>query len=175
MEQNEALYKPFEQIFYFTEIKHSTIGIPFITKNVPIINTLISKLDIKEKYTKLGNTSLTFFNRLNEQPPFFSKIYTKYIQQRKHRITKTHLRPLSGHVCDFFIRVTISSIKYAKNTDTDVIPLHVNNNSPNKITLPLGLSANCETNAPLYPTQEKVFRVNSILKLLDICQSAISN
>ena len=72
-----------------------------------------------------------------------------------------------------FFRVTISSIKYAKSTNPDVISLYVSNNSPYKVTLPLGLLGYCETNATFYPTQEQAFRVKNILKLLAICQSTI--
>ena len=37
-----------------------------------------------------------------------------------------------------FFRVTISSIKYAKNTNTDTKSLLVYKNSPHKITLSIG-------------------------------------
>ena len=71
--------------------------------------------------------------------------------------------------------VTISSTKYAKNRNTDVINLHVFNISPSKITLPLEVLGYCEPNAIFYPTQEKTFRFSIILKLLDICHSKILN
>ena len=71
MEQNKILNKPFKQIFHFTDIKHNIIGIPFISKYIPTINILNSKIHIKEKDTKTKNTALTFFERLNKQPPFF--------------------------------------------------------------------------------------------------------
>ena len=71
-----------------------------------------------------------------------------------------------------FFRVAISSIKYTKNTSSDIISLHVYNNSPYKITLHLGI---CETNATIFPTVETAYRVNNILKLLDICQSTFFN
>ena len=54
-----------------------------------------------------------------------------------------------------------------------MISLHLCNNSPYKITLPLGLLSYCETNATISPTKEIAYRVNNILQLLDICQSAI--
>ena len=73
MEQNKILNKPFKQTFHITDIKHNIIGIPFITKYIPTINILNSKLHIKDKYTKIKNTALTFFQRLNKQPPFFFK------------------------------------------------------------------------------------------------------
>ena len=65
MEQNKILNKPFIQIFYITDIKHNIIGIPFISKYIPTINILYSKILIKDKYTKTKNTALTFFQRLN--------------------------------------------------------------------------------------------------------------
>ena len=105
----------------------------------------------------MKNTALTFFQRMNKQPPFFSKFYPIYNKERKH------LKPLSGcfyefpikqvhqydknkkrqylYMSDFefelnhkFFRVTISSIKYTKNSNSDIISLHVYKNSPSKIT-----------------------------------------
>ena len=68
MEQNKILNKPFKQIFHITDITQNIIGIPFITKYIPTINILNSKIHIKDKYTKTKNTALTFFQRLNKQP-----------------------------------------------------------------------------------------------------------
>ena len=86
MEQNKILNKPFKQTFHITDIKHNTlrdiIDIPFITKKIPTINTLNSKIHIKGKYTKTKNAALTFFQRLNKQPPFFSNFYPIYNQER---------------------------------------------------------------------------------------------
>ena len=164
--------KPFKQTFHITDIKHKIIGIPFITKYIPTINILNSKIHIKDKHTRVKNTTLTFFQRINKQPPFFSKFYPMYNQERKH------LKPISGNMYKFlikqihhydkeknkqhlfmsdlecrpiqkFFRVTISSIKYMKNSNSDMISLHIYNNSPYKITLPLGLLAYCETNATI--------------------------
>ena len=133
---------------------------------------------MKDKYTRMKNTALTFFQRLNEQPPFFSKFYPLYNQERKH------LKPLSGNVYNFsvkqvhhydkkqnkqhhfmsdlefrpihkFFRVTVSYIKYIKDSKSDMISLHIYNNSSYKITLPLGLLGYCETNATVSPTKEK--------------------
>ena len=98
MEQNKILNKPFKQIFHITDIKHNIIGIPFISKYIPTINILYSKIQIKDKYTKTINTALTFFQRLNKQPPFFSKFYPIYNQQRKY------LKPLSGNIYKFSIK-----------------------------------------------------------------------
>ena len=198
MEQNKILTKPFKQIFHITDIKHNIIGIPFISKYIPTINILNSKILIKDKYTKTKDTYLTFFQRLNKQPPFFSKFYPIYNQQRKH------LKPLSGNIYNFsikqvhqydkkqnkqkfymsdfefkpihkFFKITISSIKYLKNSNSDIISLHVYNNTPYQVTLPLGLLGYCETNATILPIHEKAYRVNNILQLLDICQSTILN
>ena len=74
MEQNKLLTKPFKQTFHITYIKHNIVGIPFITIYNPTINILNSKTNIKDKYTRMKNTSLRFFQRLNKQPPFLSKI-----------------------------------------------------------------------------------------------------
>ena len=60
-----------------------------------------------------------------------------------------------------------------KNSNSDIISLHVYNNSLYKITLPLGLLGYCETNATTSATKEVSYRVNNILTLLDICQSTI--
>ena len=54
-----------------------------------------------------------------------------------------------------------------------MISLHVYNNSPYKITLPLVLLCFCETNATISPTKEVAHRVKNTLQLLDICQSTI--
>ena len=51
-------------------------------------------------------------------------------------------------------RNKISSIKYMKHSNSDIISLHVNNNSPYQITLFLGLLGYCETNATTLPTKE---------------------
>ena len=198
MEQNKILNKPFKQTFHITDIKHNIIGIPFITKYIPTKNILNSKLHIKDKYTKIKNTALTFFQRLNKPPPFFSKFYPIFNQERRH------LKPLSGTVYNFSIKqvhqyntnqnrqklfmsdfefrpihklfkITISSIRYEKDINSDIISLHVYNNTPNKITLTLGLLGYCKTNATTSPVKEIAYRVNNILQLLDICQSTILN
>ena len=96
--QNKILNKPFKQIFHITDIKHNIIGIPFISKYIPTINILNGKILIKDKYTKTKNTALTSFQRLNKQPPFSSKFYPIYNQQRKH------LKPLSGNIYNFSIK-----------------------------------------------------------------------
>ena len=59
-----------------------------------------------------------------------------------------------------FFRVTISSIKNTKNTNSDIISLHIYKNSPYKITVLLGLLGYCETNATISPTLEVAYKVN---------------
>ena len=98
MEQNKILNKPFKQTFHISDIKHNIIGIPFITKCIPTINIFKNNLHIKDKYTRTKNTSLTFFQRLNKQPPFFSNFYPIYTQERNN------LKPLSGNVYNFSIK-----------------------------------------------------------------------
>ena len=75
----------------------------------------------------------------------------------------SHLKFKSIHK---FSRATITTIKHTKK--------HVYNNSQ-KITLPLGPLGYCKTNATVYPTEGRAFRVNNILKLPGICQSTIFN
>ena len=60
-----------------------------------------------------------------------------------------------------------------KNTNSGIISLHVYNNTPYQVTLPLELLGYCETNATISPINEVAYRVNNILQLLDICQSTI--
>ena len=98
MEQNKILNRPLKQTFHITDIKQNIIVIPFISKYISTINILNSKILIKDKYTKTKNTDLKFFQRLNKQPPFFSKFYPIYNQQRKH------LKPLSGNIYNFSIK-----------------------------------------------------------------------
>ena len=100
----------------------------------------------------MKNTALTFFQRRNKQPPFFSIFCPIYNQERKH------LKPLSGNVYNFsvkqnhqydkeqnkkhlfmsdrefrpirkFFRVTISSIKYMKDSNSGMVSLQIYNNS----------------------------------------------
>ena len=47
------------------------------------------------------------------------------------------------------------------------------NNTPYQITLPLGLSRYCVTNATISPINEVAYRVNNILQILDTYQSTI--
>ena len=60
-----------------------------------------------------------------------------------------------------------------KHSNSDIISLHIYNNSPYQITLPLGLLGYCETNATDSASNEVAYRVNNILQLLDICQSTL--
>ena len=102
----------------------------------------------------MKNTALRFFQRINKQSSFFSKFYPINNQERKH------LKQLSGNVYNFsikhvhqyekkkqnrqhlfmsglefkpihkFFRVIIPSIKYMKDSNSDMISLHIYNNSP---------------------------------------------
>ena len=90
--------KPFKQTFHITDIKHNIITIAFITKYIPTISILKIRIHIKDKNTKMKNKALTFFQRINKQPPFFSKFYPIYNQERKH------LKPLSGNVYNLSIK-----------------------------------------------------------------------
>ena len=60
-----------------------------------------------------------------------------------------------------------------KHSNSDIFLLHVYNNFPYQITLPLGILGYCEANATTSPTNEVAYRDNNILQLLDICQSTI--
>ena len=62
---------------------------------------------------------------------------------------------------------------FLKNTNSDIISLHVYNNTPYQVILPLGLLGYCKTNATISPKYVVAYRVNNILQLLDICQSTI--
>ena len=134
--------------------------------------------------------------RINKQPQFFSKFFPIYNQERKHlklvagnnqnfSIKQVHEYDKEQYkqhlyMCDIEFRpiqknfgVIISSIKYMKDSNSDITSLHVYNNSPYKLTLPLGLLGYCETNATVSPTKEVAYRIKNILQLLDICQSTI--
>ena len=78
MQQNKLSNKPFKQAFHITDIKHNIVGIPFITKYIPIINILNSNIQIKDINTRMKTSSLTLVQRLNKQTPFFSKFYPIY-------------------------------------------------------------------------------------------------
>ena len=67
MDQNKLKTKPFKLTFHITDVKHNIVGIPFFTKYIPTINILNSEIHIKDKYSRMKNTSLTFFQRLNKQ------------------------------------------------------------------------------------------------------------
>ena len=91
-EQNKLLTKPLEQTFYITDIKHKIVEIPFISKYNPTTFILNSKIHLKDKYTRMKNTSPIFFQRKNKQHPFLSKFYPRYNQERKQ------LKPLAEYV-----------------------------------------------------------------------------
>ena len=123
MEQNKLLNKPFKQTFHITDIKHNIIGIPFITKNIPTSNILDSKSILKDKYSRMHNTALTFFQRMNKQPSFFSKLYPIYNKERKH------FKPLSGYIYEFPIKQVHQSDKSQNKqhlyvSDLEFRPIH---------------------------------------------------
>ena len=51
-----------------------------------------------------------------------------------------------------------------KHSNSDIFSLHLYNNFPYQITLPLGILGYCETNATTSPTNEVAYRVNIILQ-----------
>ena len=53
-----------------------------------------------------------------------------------------------------FFRVTISSTKYMKDSNSDMISLHIHNNSPCKITLTLGVLDFCELTQRFLPRKK---------------------
>ena len=61
-----------------------------------------------------------------------------------------------------FYRATFSSIKYIKNSNSDILSLHVYINSPYEVILALGLLGYCETNATISLTKEVAYRLNNI-------------
>ena len=79
MEQNNILNRPFKQTFNITDIKHNIIGIPFISKYIPTISILNSKILIKDKYTKTKNTALTFFAKIKQTTTILLKILFPFI------------------------------------------------------------------------------------------------
>ena len=98
IEQNKLLNIPFKRTFQNTDIKHKIIGIPFITKYIPNFKLLDSKINLTDKYTRVHNTALKFFQRMNKQPPIFSKFYLIYNKERKH------LKQLSGYNYEFPVK-----------------------------------------------------------------------
>ena len=112
--------------------------------------------------------------------PLSGNIYNFSIKQvhqydKKQNKQKFYMSDFEFKPIHKFFKITISSIKYLKNSNSDIISLHVYNNTPYQVTLPLGLLGYCETNATISPIHEKAYRVNNILQLLDICQSTILN
>ena len=99
----------------------------------------------------------------------------KQIHQYDKEQNKQHLfmSDLEFRPIHKFFRVTISSLKYMKDSNSDKISLHIYNNSPYKITFPLRLLGYCETNATIFSTKKIAYRVNKILHILDICQLTI--
>ena len=79
MEQNKLISRQFKQTFHITDIKQKNIGIPFITTYIPSINILNKRIHIKkDKYTRMKNTALTFFQRKKTNNHLFSLNFTPY-------------------------------------------------------------------------------------------------
>ena len=78
------------------------------------------------------------------------------MKQNRQRLFMSDLESKPIHK---FFRVTISSINNTKNLNSDIIFIHVYNNSRYKVTLTLGLLDNCETNATISPTLAVAYRV----------------
>ena len=81
MEQNKLLNKQFKQIFHITDIKDNIIAIPLITKYIPTINILDSKINIKDKSTRMQNTALIFFQRMNKHHHSFQNFTPSIIKK----------------------------------------------------------------------------------------------
>ena len=128
-------------------------------KIIPTIKILDSKINLKDKYTKMQNTVSTFFLRVNKQPQFYSNfipfiikkenfsnhsqvILTKFQLINFTSTTKIKIDNIS--ICQTlnldqfkkFFRVTISSINYMKHSNSDFNYLHVYKNSPYKKPYP---------------------------------------
>ena len=89
-----------------------------------------------------------------------SQVHQYNIDQNKQRLYMLDFEFKPNH--KFFCVTISSSIKYTKSTSSDIISSHVYNNSPYKITLPLGILGYCEINATISPTIETAYRVNNI-------------
>ena len=123
MEQIKLLSKPFKRTFHITDIKRKIIGIPFITKYIPTKKFLNSRIHKKDKHTRLKNRALTFFQRINKQPPLFSKFYPIYNQKLKQ------LKPLAGYVYNFSNRKIDQNgkeqnIQHLYMSDLEFKPIH---------------------------------------------------
>ena len=119
----------------------------------------------------LQSTTETPETNIRKYIQFFKKTSSPYNKSQNKQqlfLSDFEFKPIHK-----FFKITISSIKYSKNTNSDIISLHVYNNTPYQVTLPLGLLGYCETNATISPINQVAYPVNNILQLLDICQSTI--
>ena len=87
MEQNKILNKPFKQIFHITDIKHNIIGIPFISKYIPTINILNSKIHIKD-IDKNNKYSPNILSKIKQTTTIFFKILS-HLQSKTERLETT--------------------------------------------------------------------------------------
>ena len=81
--------QPFKQLYHITDMKHNNIGIPFIAKYISTINILDKKINIKDKYTRMQNTALTFFQRMNKQPSLQNFITS--IMKKENIVNHSHV------------------------------------------------------------------------------------
>ena len=88
MEQVKLLNRPFKQIFHIKDMNYNFFE--NITKQIPTIIVLNSKLHVKDKYTRKNITSLTFFQRIFKQLALFVKIlpYTQSTTQTLETIIR---------------------------------------------------------------------------------------
>ena len=89
MEQNKIPNKPFKQTFHITDIKHNIIGIKFITKYIPTIYILNSKLHIKDNYTRTTHI-LNILSKIKQTTTNFLQILS--ILQSGTKIPETTIR-----------------------------------------------------------------------------------
>ena len=111
------------------------------------------------------------FSKNKQTSTVLLNFYPKYNQEENKQhlfMSDLEFRPIHN-----FFRVTISSIEYMKDSSSDMISLHIHNNSPFKINLTLGLLGFYQTNATISPTKEKTYRVNNVLQPQNIGESTI--
>ena len=113
MKQSKLLNKPFKQTFHISDIKHNFIEIPFITKYIPTISILDNKFKKKDKYTRMQNTALTYFQRMNKQTPFFSKITPSLIKKEN----------ILNHSQDTFTNFRLNKVTITTKVKTDNISI----------------------------------------------------
>ena len=140
-------------------MKNTSLTILHFFKNyisTPITLKNLSNIQPETKKFKIFIWSCIYFFHCST-----SSVQQWWKQKKKLYMSNIELRPIHK-----IFRITTSSIKYAKNTVTDIFKLHIYNVSPNKITLFLGTLAHCKTKARTHPTQEQEIRVKNILEVI---------